>query len=203
MKLVISGFLCMLMIQSVYADVVSHVLWDKLSHIHAMTASFSQCMYVNKREISQSFGTMVFVRPNQFRWATKKPMEQLLIADGKKIWMYDVDLEQVTVKQQTASMGAAVGLFLSDDKSRFLHDFDVKSDIRDTIEVFQLQAHAKQANIQRITLSFQGEYLVSMELYDQLGQHTVIRFSKIEINKKLSQSLFQFIPPKDVDVVEQ
>jgi len=203
MKRVLLGFVCCLVVQGAFSDTMSDVLWDKLSHIHTMTASFSQHIYAKKRELSQSSGNMAFVRPSQFRWETKKPMEQLLIADGKKIWMYDVDLEQVTVKQQTESMGAAAGLFLSDDKSHLLHDFHVEFEHEGKIEIFKLKARAKQANIQRVILRFEGEYLESMDLYDQLGQRTAVRFNKAKMNTVLSGKLFQFTPPAGVDVVEQ
>lgn len=203
MKRLFLGFICFFIIQPVFSDTINDVLWDKLSHIHTMTASFSQHIYAKKRKLSQSSGNMAFVRPSQFRWETKNPMEQLLIADGKKIWVYDVDLEQVTVKQQTESMGAAAGLFLSDDKSHLLHDFYVESEHEGHVEIFKLKARAKQANIQRVTLRFDGEYLESMDLYDQLGQRTTVHFNKAKMNTTLSEKLFQFTPPAGVDVVEQ
>lgn len=203
MKRVLLSVICFIVIQSTHANTASDILWRKLSDIHTMKASFSQHIYAKKRELSQSFGHMAFVRPNQFRWETQKPMEQLLIADGKKIWMYDVDLEQVTVKQQTESMGAAAGLFLSEDKSRLLHDFYVALEREGQAEIFTLKARAKEANIQRIMLCFDGEYLERMDLYDQLGQHTVVRFKKAKNNTVLSNQLFHFKPPTGVDVVEQ
>jgi len=100
-------------------------------------------------------------------------------------------------------MGAAAGLFLSDDKSRLAHDFQVQSEQQGKEEFFKLKAHAKQANIQRMTLRFKGARLESMDLYDQLGQHTVVRFSQVNVNMALSEKLFQFSPPAGVDVVEQ
>ncbi|MDF1683568.1 MAG: outer membrane lipoprotein chaperone LolA [Legionellaceae bacterium] len=197
------GFVCFFMLQNAYAGEVSDILWGKLSHIHAMTASFSQQIYAKKRSLSQSSGSMAFVRPRQFRWETKKPLEQLLIADGQKIWMYDVDLEQVTVKPQTESMGAAAGLFLSENKSHLVSDFSVESERDGKLEIFKLKARGKQANIQRVILRFDGDYLASMDLYDQLGQRTVVRFDKAKMNLVLPENLFQFTPPVGVDVVEQ
>ena len=203
MRHALLGFVCLLVAQSVCADSESDALWNKLSAIKSMQASFSQKIYAKKRELSQSSGDMAFVRPSQFRWNTQEPMEQLLIADGKKIWMYDVLLEQVTVKHQTESMGAAAGLFLSNDKSRLAHDFHVKSEHEGRAEIFTLKARAKQANIERMTLRFDDTHLESMDLYDQLGQHTVVRFNQAKMNIELPESLFQFTPPAGVDVVEQ
>lgn len=203
MKQALLSFICFCAAQCAYADTMSDALWDKLSAIKSMQASFSQKIYAKNRELSQSSGDMAFVRPEQFRWQTKKPMEQLLIADGSKIWIYDVLLEQVTVKQQTESMGAAAGLFLSNDKSRLTHDFQVKSEDQGRTEIFKLKALEKQANIQNMTLRFEGARLESMDLYDQLGQHTAVVFSQVNINMVLSDKLFQFTPPTGVDVVEQ
>jgi|TARA_R110000868_G_scaffold334215_1_gene594898 outer membrane lipoprotein carrier protein len=200
---VIVGLLCFLIVHNSCAAEMSDLLWDKLSHIHAMTASFSQYVYAKKRVIAQSSGHMAFVRPRQFRWETIKPMEQLLIADGQKIWIYDVDLEQVTVKPQTESMGAAAGLFLSEDKSQVVSDFHVESEHEGKLEIFKLKARGKQANIQRVILRFEGDYLASMDLYDQLGQRTAVRFTQAKINSILPKNLFQFTPPGGVDVVEQ
>jgi len=203
MKRIILGLFYFLMLQNAYADEISDILWDKLSHIRAMKASFSQQIYAKQRVLTQSSGKMAFVRPRQFRWETTQPMEQLLIADGKKIWMYDVDLEQVTVKPQTESMGAAAGLFLSENKVNLTSDFSVKYEREGKQEVFTLKARGKQANIQRMILRFAGDALESMELYDQLGQRTAVRFNQAKINVILPEHLFQFTPPEGVDVVQQ
>lgn len=200
---VIVGFFCFFMLQNAFAGGASDLLWDKLNYIHSMTASFEQKTYAKKRAIAQSSGDMAFVRPRQFRWQTKEPMEQLLIADGQKIWMYDVELEQVTVKPQTELMGAVAGLFLSEDKSHLVSDFDVESKRDGKLELFKLKARGKHVNIQRFILRFKDDYLESMDLYDQLGQRTAIRFSQAKTNVNLPENLFQFTPPEGVDVVEQ
>jgi outer membrane lipoprotein carrier protein len=203
MKRIIIGLFYFLMLQNAYADEISDILWGKLSHIQAMKASFSQQIYAKQRVLTQSSGHMAFVRPHQFRWETTQPMEQLLIADGKKIWMYDVELEQVTVKPQTESMGAAAGLFLSENKANLTSDFSVKFEHEGKQDIFILKARGKQANIQRMILRFAGDALESMDLYDQLGQRTAVRFNQAKINVVIPEHLFQFTPPKGVDVVQQ
>ena len=186
-----------------WGETAGEVLWDKLGHISSMHASFTQKVTVKKRELSQSSGTMAFKRPGHFRWQTKAPMEQLLVADGQKFWLYDIELEQVTVRPQQEMMGAAAGLFLGDDSTRFFQDFNVTEAHEDKTDVFKLEAIAKQANIQRMTLRFEAAKLVSMDLYDQLGQRTAIVFKQVQTNAKLSPNLFRFSPPAGVDVVEQ
>ena len=203
MKKLFLGIFLSCLAHHVCADTASDALWDKLGAIKSMTASFSQQIHAKQREIARSSGDMSFVRPGKFRWKTQQPMEQLVIADGKKIWIYDVDLEQVTVKKQTESMGSAAGLFLSEDRTHLAHDFHVVSDQQGETEVFNLKAQAKQANIQRVMLRFEGARLDRMDLYDQLGQHTVVDFQHVKTNIALSSKLFQFSPPTGVDVVEQ
>ena len=179
------------------------LLWDKLSNISSMKASFKQKVYAKKRILSESTGTMAFERPGHFMWKTKAPMEQLLVADGKQFWLFDVELEQVTVRPQKEIMGAAAGLFLGDDRARFFDDFKVTQAHEDKHNVFRLEANAKQANIQRMTLRFEEAGLVGMDLYDQLGQRTIIRFEHVQNNVALPSKLFRFSPPAGVDVVEQ
>ncbi len=130
-------------------------------------------------------------------------MAQLLVVDGKKIWLYDVDLEQVTVKPQKDAMGAAAGLFLDGSKQQLANDFAVTQNQEGALDIFELQATAKNANIQKMILRFDGKTLQSMDLYDQLGQVTAVTFKHIETNPTLSAKLFRFSPPAGVDVVEQ
>ncbi|MDF1647119.1 MAG: outer membrane lipoprotein chaperone LolA [Legionellaceae bacterium] len=186
-----------------WAETAGEVLWDKMRHITSMKASFKQKVSIKKRVLSESSGSMALERPGHFRWQTKEPMEQLLIADGKKFWTYDIELEQVTVRQQSEVTGAAAGLFLGDDRTRFFHDFDVTETHQNKREIFELRATAKQANIQRMSLQFDAAELLSMELYDQLGQRTSITFKHVQTNMALAPHLFRFSPPTGVDVVEQ
>jgi outer membrane lipoprotein carrier protein len=197
------GLVMLSMATHAWSDAAGEVLWDKLRAIQSMQADFTQKMWAKKRVLSKSSGSMALARPGHFRWETKKPMAQLLIADGKQFWLYDVDLEQVTVRPQANIEGAAAGLFLGDDKARFVHDFKVTKTQKDKSDVFKLQATAKQANIQRMMLRFEGAVLMRMDLYDQLGQRTAIAFQHVNNNPELSSGLFQFTPPKGVDVVSQ
>lgn len=197
------GFLMLATANIAFAETPGDRLWEKLAAIRTMDASFTQKVFAKKREISASSGTMAFERPGHFRWETKKPMEQLLVADGKKFWLYDIDLEQVTVKPQAEIMGAAAGLFLGDNRAQLTKDFEVTQVEEKQRSVFDLRALSKEANIQRMVLRFDEAILHSMDLYDQLGQRTVIAFQKVQQNETLSPKLFRFSPPKGVDVVEQ
>lgn len=179
------------------------VLQNKLNAISTMTASFSQTVKAKKREVSHSSGNMALQRPGRFRWKTIDPMEQLIVADGQKMWIYDIELEQVTVKKQEKGLGGTAALFLSGYDNQVTKDFDVTEKDDGKLMVFDLQAKAAKENFQRIKMLFNKEQLVGLELYDQLGQITYVKMSQIKMNGKLAENLFQFKPPKGVDVVKQ
>lgn len=186
-----------------FADATSEALQAKLNAIRTMSASFNQVVNAKKREISRSSGTMALLRPGHFRWQTKKPMEQLVVADGDHLWIYDVDLEQVTVRKQEKGIGGTAALFLSGYDDTVARDFDVTRQQEGNNDYFDLHAKSNKANFQRVKLIFVGNELHGLELFDQLGQRTVVTLSNIKNNPKLASTLFQFKPPKGVDVVRQ
>lgn len=199
----ITLFLLCLFAQQAWCDVISETLQSKLNAIRTMSASFSQVVNAKKREVSRSTGTMALSRPGRFRWQTKSPMEQVVIADGQRLWIYDVDLEQVSVKKQEKGMGGTAALFLSGYNDTVTRDFDVTTYKKGDKEYFDLQSKSGKANFQRMKLVFVGNELRGLELFDQLGQHTDVKLSSIKNNPKLPANLFKFKTPKGVDVVEQ
>ena len=197
--------LCLLFLwaQNGCCDAVSDALQTKLNAIRTMSASFTQVVRASKREISRSSGTMALSRPGRFRWQTKSPMEQLVLADGQHLWVYDVDLEQVTVKKQEKGLGGTAALFLSGYDDTVTRDFDVTTYKQGKKEYFDLHSKSSKANFQRMKLIFIGNELNGLELFDQLGQHTDVTLSQIKNNPVLASVLFQFKTPKGVDVVDQ
>ena len=189
--------------QDACCDAVSDTLQAKLNAIRTMSASFTQVVKANKHEVSRSTGTMALSRPGRFRWQTKSPMEQLVLADGQHLWIYDVDLEQVTIKKQDKGLGGTAALFLSGYGDTVTNDFDVTSYTKGNKAYFDLHSKSGKANFQRVKLIFVGEELNGLELYDQLGQHTDVALSQIKNNPTLAPALFKFKTPKGVDVVEQ
>ncbi|MCL9684333.1 outer membrane lipoprotein chaperone LolA [Legionella maioricensis] len=188
---------------SVFSQTSGELLQTKLNAIRSMTADFKQVVKAKQREVSRSSGTMALERPGRFRWQTKQPMEQLVVADGKKMWVYDVDLEQVTVKKQEKGLGGTAALFLSGYDDTVARDFDVTQKNEGTTITFNLKSKSVKANFQRIKLIFTADNLTGLELHDQLGQTTTVKLSQIKSNPKLAEKLFQFKPPKGVDVVKQ
>ena len=199
------SLLCVLFFwgSQVYCDTVSDALQAKLNAIRTMSATFNQVVKAKEREISHSSGTMALSRPGHFRWQTQIPMAQVVIADGRHLWVYDVDLEQVTVKKQGKGLGGTAALFLSGYNDSVTKDFDVTVKTQGNHDDFDLHAKSGKVNFQRVKLAFVGGALTGLELFDQLGQHTDVHLSHIKTNPTLSPTLFQFKIPKNVDVVEQ
>jgi outer membrane lipoprotein carrier protein len=187
----------------VFSQTSGELLQAKLNAIRSMTANFNQVVKAKKREVSRSSGSMALERPGRFRWQTKQPMEQLVVADGQKMWVYDVDLEQVTVKKQEKGLGGTAALFLSGYDDTVTRDFDVTQKNEGKKITFDLKSKSSKANFQHIKLIFTQENLTGLELHDQLGQITFVTLIQIKSNPKLAASLFQFKPPKGVDIVKQ
>jgi outer membrane lipoprotein carrier protein len=186
-----------------FSETAEQVLQVKLNAIRTMTASFKQVVKAKERTVSRSSGTMALQRPGHFRWQTKEPMAQLMVADGQRIWVYDTDLEQVTVKTQEKGVGGTAALFLSGYDDTVTRDFTVFQTASGDKSIFNLKSKSPKANFQRIQLTFHQNSLTNLELFDQLGQVTSVQLFDTKLNPQLKNTLFKFKPPKGVDVVQQ
>lgn len=178
----------------------SETLQNKLNAIKTMSANFTEKVVAGKRVVSESSGKMALSRPGRFRWETLDPLEQVVVADSEQLWVYDVDLEQVTVKKQDKGVGGTPALFLSGSNNNIDRDFSV---VMQSNDVFKLKAKNPKENFQRVTLTFKGAEMSQIEFFDQLGQHTTVNLRNVKNNPSLAAKLFQFKPPKGVDVVRQ
>ena len=196
-----------LLTNSVIAENAAEILQHKLNNLRTMQASFNQVIRAKNKVLSRSSGSMGLQRPGKFRWDTKSPMAQLVVADGQHIWVYDVDLDQVTVKKQEQGIGGTPALFLGGYTNTVTRDFNVDESKKGSQAIYDLQAKAEakssRDSFQHIKLTFTGEALSAIELFDQLGQHTTVKLSNVKVNPALSAKLFSFKPPKGVDVVKQ
>ena len=174
----------------------------KLQVLHSFSAHFSQTI-VGKRGHGVSSGVMAFVRPSLFYWETQKPNRQKIIADGHKIWIYYVDLEQVSVRKQSKGLGGTAGIFLTGYNDAMMRQFNTVMTIKGRTTIFDLQAKSQNKQLPRIQITFKGNAPVSMEAHDALGHTSRIQFSQIKINPVLNSHLFQLKAPKNVDVVWQ
>ena len=189
--------------QQAFCDAVSEALQAKLNAIRTMSADFSQVVKAKRRMLSHSSGSMALARPGRFRWQTQSPMKQLVLADGKRLWIYDVELEQVTVKKQAKGLGGTAALFLSGYGDTVTRDFTVTMTKLGDKETFDLHSKSSKANFSRVKLVFVGAELRGIELFDPLGQDTDVELHRIKTNPTLASATFVFKTPSGVDVVEQ
>lgn len=180
---------------------------DKLktfvSATHSAQANFTQEVQdKNGKRIQSASGVMQFVRPGKFRWSYAKPFEQLIVGDGKKFWLYDVDLNQVTVRKLDAALGSSPAALLSgsNEIERGFALTDLED--RDGLEWLQAKPKSAESTFEKILMAFNADSeLMVMELHDAFGHHTVLRFSALKNNPSLSPQLFKFTPPKGADVL--
>ena len=170
---------------------------------HSAQANFSQVVLdQNGKRIQSASGVMQFQRPGKFRWTYQKPYEQLIVGDGAKFWLYDVDLNQVTVKKLDAALGSSPAALLS-GSNEIERGFTLKeSGSRDGLEWLQATPRAQDSSFDKILMAFNTQAeLVVMELNDAFGHKTVLRFSAMQRNPKLPEQQFRFTPPKGADVL--
>lgn len=168
------------------------------------TAHFEQQAFDRAgKAVDRSSGTFAFARPGKFRWSYEKPHKQLLVADGAKLWIYDPDLQQVTVKRidQAISSTPAALLAGRDDITALFTLRDAGS--ADGLAWVEASPKAKDTGFERVRLGMQGRTLAAMELFDQLGGHTMLRFSDMKANVSVPADTFRFVPPKGADVMDE
>lgn len=152
---------------------------------------------------NQSTGTFVFARPGKFIWTYQKPYEQLLQADGEKLYIYDKDLNQVTVKPLGNALGSspAAILFGSNDLEK---NFTLKDGgTKDGIEWLEATPKTKDTTFERIGIGLKDGVPVAMELRDTFGQVSLLSFRKFEKNPPMPATQFKFVVPKGADVFQQ
>lgn len=189
----------------------SSELKSLLSPLQTLSGQFSQKV-MNEQGIllQEAKGKVQLKKPGQFRWEMEGQDPRSVIADGKKVWDYDKELEQVTVQPFVKGQGSAPIFFLTGDVSALDKDFKVvkinPNDKGKCMEgcdaCFELEPKASQGSFQWIRVGFKDKKLHEMELLDQLGQRSVFIFTGVVLNENIPAQQFQFKPPKGVDVVE-
>lgn len=189
-----------------YAESATTTLTQRLAHIQSMQADFTQTITEKtNKPLQQSTGRMELQRPGKFRWEVKKPIPQLIIANTKQIWIYDPELEQVTIRSINTLAGDTPVLLLSDSTVSLAKNFHVRLKARsDThLQWFLLTPRNKNSMIASLQLGFKNNQIHEMELQDHLGHRTLIHFSNIVINQSLAVSSFTFHLPAHVDVIDE
>jgi outer membrane lipoprotein carrier protein len=179
---------------------------DELSRFLETTktfsAEFSQIVVAKDgRRPQRSAGTMRISRPGRFFWHIVTPYEQWLVGDGERVWMYDPDLGQATVRKMDAALGGTpAALLVGTDTLE--KNFDLRElEAREGLEWVEARPKSPDGGFERLELGFDGDALKMMELLDHFGQTTSLIFSRIQHNPALPDSLFHFTPPAGTDVI--
>jgi outer membrane lipoprotein carrier protein len=170
--------------------------------LEALQARFHQKVISNDGAVQDSSSGQVWLsRPQRFRWEYGGEFPEIVVADGKRIWIYDVTLEQVTVKDQS-SAAADSPLTLLTDPSRLDEQFDVReAGDASGLQLLELRARSMDTDFERILLGLGAGGLDLMIMEDAFGLRTELRFDEVRRNPVLDEALFTFEPPAGVDVI--
>jgi outer membrane lipoprotein carrier protein len=194
--------LCLAPLASVAADSVARV--DAyLGSLRTLTAEFVQVVQDRQGQVTdRATGTLTISRPNRFRWDYRQPFEQTIVADGRQLWLYDPDLQQVTVRSLEQGLGATPAMLLSGAGK--VGDAFTAGPVEQARGWTWLRLVPKQkgTDFERVSLALTaGNELAAMELVDKLGQTTTIEFAQVKRGMTLADSTFRFVPPPGVDVI--
>ena len=170
--------------------------------VQSLQADFTQIVTDGRGEtIREAAGTFMLLRPGRFRWDYTSPNEQSIISDGQYLWIYDVELAQVTVKKLTDALGASPIMLLAEPRS--MNEDFILIESRGTGELawVELAPKMKDTDFTRVEVGLDKQTVREMHLKDQFGQKTKIRFEKVQINQPVSQAQFHFEIPAGVDVI--
>ena len=155
----------------------------------------------NRKLLQESRGVLAFSRPGKFRWTYVKPYAQLIVGDGSRVWIYDEDLKQVTVKKLDQALGSTPAALLAGNNEA-MRAFNLSDQgTKGGLEWLEALPRDKEGNFEKIRMGFGFSGLEVMELLDSFGQTTVLRFVSLQRNPKLDPGLFRFSPPKGADVI--
>jgi outer membrane lipoprotein carrier protein len=189
-----------------FAQTPSDELINLLSQMQSISADFSQTL-VNKTMANKATtGIMILQRPGKLRWEVLQPNKQTVISNGQKLWIYDVDLEQVTIRLLTKQMGETPVWLLSNANPKLTNYFNVTKLNRpqDNLQWYLLKPKKSESIFTAIALGFtRDKQIAAMRLQDNLGHTTLTTFSHIILNPKVSASTFDFTPPSHVDVIDE
>ncbi|WP_028238865.1 outer membrane lipoprotein chaperone LolA [Stutzerimonas azotifigens] len=179
-------------------------LTQLLQQADTLTARFSQLsLDASGTQLQETAGEIALKRPGQFRWHTDEPMEQLLVSDGKKVWLYDPDLEQVTIQTLDQRLTHTPALLLSGDVSQISENFAISHKESSGVVDFTLQPKGNDTLFDSLRLSFRNGVINDMQLIDSVGQRTNILFNSVKMNEPLAAGLFTFEIPEGADVIAE
>lgn len=175
----------------------------KVKSLQAMDAGFEQTTRDGMGQVLQSMtGHLTVAKPGKMRWSTAEPFEQLVISDGEVVWIYDMDLEQVTLRDMDQRVQETPALLLTGDTADVEKSFLVDVEKTSSDHVFQLVPKDPSQLFESLEFHYQGEQISRMMIYDAAGQVTEIAFSNVQVNVPVEPEAFVFNVPEGVDVID-
>jgi len=151
-----------------------------------------------------STGTFEFLRPNRFRFEYQKPFPQSIVADGKTLWLFDADLNQVTARPQQAALGSTPAALIAagTDLKALGEAFDLKSgDAAGGLEWVDARPRQQDGSLQQVRVGLRQGQLATLEIVDSLGQRSVLNFTQWQPAASVAAARFHFSPPVGADVI--
>lgn len=173
-----------------------------LQGLQSLQAHFKQTLSDRAGQVvEQASGELAIRRPDRFRWDYQQPNKQVIVADGTRIWLYDSDLEQVTVRKLDATLSATPAMLLSGQGNLQDNFTVVQSSEEAVIQWVRMEPKRDDTDFKWVRLGFDGATLKFMQLADKLGQITTLEFSQVQRNPAIDSSLFTFTVPAGADVI--
>jgi outer membrane lipoprotein carrier protein len=173
---------------------------------HAAQGTFAQSVVAKSgRKPQNSTGIFMLARPGKLRWSYEKPYKLLLVADGEKLWTYDLDLNQVTIGKMDKTLGASPAALLTGESldKHFTLSEAGKVDGADGLEIVDALPKAADSTFARVRIGLANNLPRLMEVQDNFGQTTTLLFTEFQPNPVLPKEAFRFTPPKGADVIGQ
>lgn len=186
------------------AQTAAQSLSEQLGRQTNIEADFVQYVLdASGSRLQETHGHMVLAQPNQFWWQTADPFAQLIVSNGKRLWIYDKDLEQVTVQSLDQRTTSTPALLLSGNSTDIGDEFTVVMKRTDNgLVLYRLTPKDPESLYQTLRLNFKNNQLIEMQLEDSMYQKTSLIFSNMVFNPKIEDSLFEFVVPENIDVFE-
>ncbi|MFA5493811.1 MAG: outer membrane lipoprotein chaperone LolA [Porticoccaceae bacterium] len=177
-------------------------LGNRLAPMKNLSAGFNQTVTSADGYIIQEItGTLTVARPGKVRWESDAPYEQLVVSDAETLWLYDPDLEQVTVRPFSHDISRTPAVLFIGEVKDLARDYQVSAEREGERSLYWLEPVNGDALYERISIEFDGDIPVAMALWDSLGQVTRIGFSNATVNGEVDPAAFHFTPPPGVDVL--
>jgi outer membrane lipoprotein carrier protein len=203
-RMLLVSALAMASFSAVADDQAVKSLMQLLEKSQTLTGRFSQLTLDGSgTQLQETSGEMALQRPGLFNWHTDAPQEQLMVSDGKKVSLWDPDLEQVTVKTLDQRLTQTPALLLSGDVSKISQSFDITAKEAGDVMDFVLKPKTKDTLFDSLRLSFRRGLINDMQLIDSVGQRTNILFMGVKANEPVPASKFTFVIPKGADVIQE